>query len=73
LAQRPQLYAQGQALRKTPQLIIPAETGRVREGDPAAEKSWNGYAKFFILAKEEKRLELTFVRGKEMVRTLLDE
>jgi hypothetical protein len=72
LAQRPQLHAQGQALRKTPQLIIPAETGRVREGDPAAEKSWNGYAKIFILAKKEERLELTLMKGKEMVRTLLN-
>jgi hypothetical protein len=36
-ARRPQLRATGQASGATPQLIIPAETGRVREGDPAAD------------------------------------
>jgi len=44
----------------------------VREGDPAAEKSWNGYAKIFILAREEEeRLELTCVKKNKMVKTML--
>jgi hypothetical protein len=44
----------------------------VREGDPVAEKSWNGYAKFFILAREEgERLELTCVK-KKTVKTVLN-
>jgi len=42
LARRPQLLAVGQAFGKTPQLVIPAEASRVREGDPAAEESLNG-------------------------------
>ncbi|KAF1993006.1 hypothetical protein P154DRAFT_528093 [Amniculicola lignicola CBS 123094] len=36
-AQRPQLRAVGRTSSTTPQLIIPAETGRVREGDPVSE------------------------------------
>lgn len=37
LAQRPQSRGVGQANSATPQPVIPAETGRVREGDPATD------------------------------------
>jgi hypothetical protein len=37
LAQRPQLRGVGQANSATPQPVIPAETGGVREGDPATD------------------------------------
>ncbi|EMD95467.1 hypothetical protein COCC4DRAFT_18414 [Bipolaris maydis ATCC 48331] len=36
-AQRPQLRGAGRANIATPQPVIPAEAGRVREGDPATD------------------------------------
>ncbi|XP_014556883.1 hypothetical protein COCVIDRAFT_98710, partial [Bipolaris victoriae FI3] len=36
-AQRPQLRSAGRASIATPQPVIPAEAGRVREGDPATD------------------------------------